>query len=280
MFKMEIITGENYQFECNHYLSVRKQFQPCFHTYNKLLKENKKIIYEDLSTPFDNKPLIFMETNNYYLPDIIDKLKLLKNPFSLVSHNSDYHFKEEHLQIFNKVSNLQKIYTQNCEVEDERIIPIPIGLANSKWPHGNLSIFNQVLLENIPKKNDIYFNFNTGTNRKERIICKIRMERKGIRWTKSQNFLNYLRVLKSHKFAICPPGKGSDCHRIWECLYMKVVPVCKKSFLTEYFSKLFPILFLDNWRDLDISKLNYDDYSWENYDKLDFKWWKKKLDNK
>ena len=60
---------------------------------------------------------------------------------------------------------------------------------------------------------------------------------------------------------------------------MKVVPICKRSFLTEHFSKLFPIIILDDWNDLDISKLNYDDYSWENYDKLDFEWWKEKILN-
>jgi hypothetical protein len=276
---MKIITGENYQFECNHYLSVRKQFHPSHHTYNKLLKENKKIIYEDLTSSFDNKSLIFMETNNYYLPDIIDKLKLLKNPFSIVNHNSDHHFRKEHLQIFNNVPNLQKIYTQNCEVENERVIPIPIGLANSKWPHGNLSIFNQVLKENIPKKNKIYFHFNIGTNKKERGECFHKVKRKGVRWLPKTNYQNFLRLLKSHQFAISPPGNGVDCHRLWESLYMKVVPICKRSFLTEHFSKLFPIIILDDWDDLDISKLNYDDYSWENYDKLDFEWWKEKIIN-
>lgn len=273
---MNITTGEKFQFECNHYLSMRKQFHPSHHTYNPNLKNEKKLVYEDLRF-FDNKSVIYMETDLYYKENIVEKLNFFKNKFILLTHNSDHHFKEEHLDLFDKVPNLQKIYTQNCEVEDERVIPIPIGLANSKWPHGNLSIFNQVLKENIPKKNKIYFHFNVGTNKKERGECFNKVKRKGVRWLPKTNYQSFLRILKSHQFAISPPGNGVDCHRLWESLYMKVVPICKRSFLTEHFSKLFPIIILDDWNDLDISKLNYSDYSWENYDKLDFEYWKEKI---
>ena len=31
----------------------------------------------------------------------------------------------------------------------------------------------------------------------------------------------------------------------------------------------------DDWDDLDIDSLNYDDYSWENYHMLDFDYWEK-----
>ena len=220
-----------------------------------------------------------METDLYCNNDIIDKLNLFKNKFILLTHNSDHYFKKEHLSLFEKVPNLQKIYTQNCEVEDERVTPIPIGLANSKWPHGNLNIFNEVLNLEIKKDKEIYFNFNPGTNKKERGECIQKIRRKRIKWLPKMNYPNYLRTLKSHQFGISPPGNGVDCHRLWECLYMKVVPICKRSFLTEHFSKIFPIIILDDWNDLDINKLNYDDYSWENYDKLDFDWWKEKIIN-
>lgn len=267
---MKIITGENFKEICDLNVMHLKSFPT--------KKNGKKIIlYQNFKEKISNIKLVNFCTHLLEEKDLIEKLKLLEGKYILIFHNSDQHFKKEHLQLFDKVLNLQKIYTQNCEVENERVIPIPIGLANSKWPHGNLSIFNQVLTENIHKKNKIYFHFNINTNKGEREECFNKVKRKGVRWLPKTNYQSFLRILKSHQFAISPPGNGVDCHRHWECLYMKVIPICKRSFLTEHFSKLFPIIILDDWNDLDISKLNYDDYSWENYHKLDFEWWKEKI---
>ena len=267
---MKIISGENFKEICELNVMHSKSFQTNKNGKKIILYQNfeKKI----LDIKFVNFCTHLLEEKN--LPE---KLNLMEEKFILIFHNSDHHFKKEHLQIFDKVPNLQKIYTQNCEIEDERVIPIPIGIANSKWPHGNLKIFNQILSENIVKKNKIYFHFNIGTNRIERKDCFDKIKKKGVKWLPNKNYQSFLRILKSHQFAISPPGNGVDCHRLWESLYMKVVPICKRSFLTEHFSKIFPIIILDDWNDLDISKLNYDDYSWENYDKLDFDWWKEKI---
>jgi hypothetical protein len=98
---------------------------------------------------------------------------------------------------------------------------------------------------------------------------------KGLKWSERIDYYSYLKYLKSHKFGISPPGNGVDCYRIWECLYLKIVPICKKSFLTDYFSKLFPIIVLEDCDDLEIESLNYDDYSWDNYNMLDFEYWER-----
>ncbi len=52
--------------------------------------------------------------------------------------------------------------------------------------------------------------------------------------------------MSTHKFAISPEGNGIDCHRTWECLYLGVIPIVKKSVVLSYFSYL-PILFVDNY---------------------------------
>lgn len=45
---------------------------------------------------------------------------------------------------------------------------LPIGLANSKWPHGDPGELTRVANRGIPKRPGLYMNFDTGTNRRLR----------------------------------------------------------------------------------------------------------------
>ncbi len=139
----------------------------------------------------------------------------------------------------------------------EKVYPLPIGLANSQWPHGNSKIYHEVYEMDIKKTKEIYFNFNLNTNRQKRHICYHEIKNKGIVWNNNLSYREYLIELKKHKFCICPEGNGIDTHRFWECLYMNVIPICKKNILTEYYSKIFPLVLLNDWKDLDVSDLQY-----------------------
>ena len=60
----------------------------------------------------------------------------------------------------------------------------------------------------------------------------------------------YVNELASHHFCICPPGNGLDCHRIWECLYLGVIPIISVDARLKGFDEL-PILYIDDWGGLD-----------------------------
>ena len=86
-------------------------------------------------------------------------------------------------------------------------------------------------------------------------------------------FRDYLLDLKSHKYSLCPQGNGYDTHRFWESLYMKTIPIVKRTVMTEFWENFFPIILIDDWNDIDLEKLkeNYEDLNkWDNYDLLDF----------
>ena len=78
--------------------------------------------------------------------------------------------------------------------------------------------------------------------------------------------------MKTYKYCISPEGNGIDCYRTWESLYLKVVPICKRSVMVEYFSTIFPIFIVDTWDNLDINCLEkqYDSFNWDNWHLLDF----------
>lgn len=255
---MNFISGEKIQFLCDHFIGNDRDFN-----YNPNVKKYKaKFIHNDsktLSTQhLDNKPLIFCYTHLLSnINNLINTLKILDNPFKLVFHNSDGSFKIQHLVLFEKLPLLQSIYTQNMDVVHERVFPLPIGFANAQWPHGNQKIYQEVYYMSIEKTKDIYFNFSLHTNRQKRNICYREIKNKGIEWSNNRPYREYLIELRKHKFAICPEGNGLDTHRFWECLYMDVMPICKRNTVTEYYSKLFPVILLNEWKDLDVQELQY-----------------------
>lgn len=251
---MHFITGENIQFKCDHFVGKKNDFE-----YNpNVAKCKERFIYIGNREVIDNKRFIFCYT--HLLNDsteLINTLNHLKNPFKLFFHNSDGNFDKMHLILFDKLPLLECVYTQNMNVVHEKVYPLPIGLANSMWAHGNPTVHKEIFEKNVDKTKGIYFNFNMNTNREKRIKCFNAIKAFGITWSDTLPYREYLIELKRHKFAICPEGNGIDTHRFYECLYMNVIPICKKNILTEHYGKIFPIVLLNEWEELDVSNLNH-----------------------
>lgn len=256
-----IITGEKIQLLSDHILATWEDFE-----YNPIIKEiaiDKFVDLDKLTKPFDNKRIIFCYTHSLG-HELITKLHYLKNDFVLIFHNSDHSFKEEHLVLFCNL-NLKHIYTQNCEVVHDKVTPLPIGIANTMWDHGNLSIWEKVLLSLQPRKTrNIYFYFNTLTNsdKRERCFRIIKEQVEPAEYT--SDYHEYLSLLSTYKYAICPEGNGLDTHRFWECLYLGVIPICLKNKVTEYYAKKVPMVLLNDWRELNVITLLrlYGVYDW------------------
>lgn len=67
---------------------------------------------------------------------------------------------------------------------------------------------------------------------------------------------NLLR-LNDYEFCICPEGNGVDTHRLWECLYLKVVPIVVNSQFTKLLIKYnIPMVIIEKWDDFDDTLLN------------------------
>lgn len=257
----KLITGERIQFKCSHFLGKINDFN--FNPNVLKFQKNKCIDLDNLNNNIPNDEYIFCYTHLLENIDfLIKKLKYFQNNFSLVFHNSDHNFNKEHIKLFDELPLLKTIFTQNINVIDKRIIPLPIGIANSQWIHGNLFAVIDIKNKNIKKINDFYFNFNINTNKKVRTDCFTNVINLGIKWVQNKSYNEYLETLASYKYCICPEGNGIDTHRMWECLYLNVIPICKRNILVEYYSKYFPIIIVDNWIDINKNELinNYEAY--------------------
>lgn len=255
----EIITGEKLQNLANIYLGEQSDFN-----YNPRIRSqvSKQLLLSNIPNPFQNPPIIYFYTNN--IPDISKKITHFQNPFTIISHNSDNNITEtpEILTILNS-PNLIKWYAQNVCFRHPKLEIAPIGLANSMWPHGDLSLFdNKQFLRSIIKLNRIFFNFNIHTNPMIRQPC----------FNILSNILPFLPNispqenqirLSTYEFCISPEGNGTDCHRLWEALYLKVVPIVLRTAFTETLLRNnIPLVVLDKWEDIQQigPTLKYSDY--------------------
>ena len=64
------------------------------------------------------------------------------------------------------------------------------------------------------------------------------------------SYKDFLFRLKQCKFMICPRGNAVDCHRNWEVLYMRRVPVMKRDSYLEQLFKNYPVLWVDDFAEV------------------------------
>jgi len=58
----------------------------------------------------------------------------------------------------------------------------------------------------------------------------------------------YLAALSAHQFSACPRGNGIDTHRVWESLYLGVVPIVERTTLSEHWRSCgLPLVLIDDW---------------------------------
>jgi len=258
-----IITGERFQQLASIYLGKKEDFD-----YNPIIAKetHKHVIISDISNTYDNPYIIFFYTHR--INKIATIIHHFKNPFILLSHNSDWNVveTEETMTILN-CQNLQKWYTQNLCFFHPKIYMAPIGFANSMWEHGDLSVFDSddFINSRLNKTKKIYFNFNICTNSNKRQPCYDAVSQK-VQWLPTIQSNYNLTRMKEYEFCICPEGNGVDCHRLWESLYLKCVPIVMNSPFTETLKRYnIPLVILDKWEDLDVDSLQYSKYIFDEY---------------
>jgi hypothetical protein len=256
----KIITGERIQEIADVYLGEESSFQ-----YNPRIRpqKNKQKYISEIQSQYDNPRIIYFYTHE--ILKIVKIIDYFQNPFILISHNSDENIIEtkETLTILNS-PKLIKWYSQNICFFHPKLHMIPIGIANSMWPHGSLTIFNNnELNNNINNKiNRIFFNFNIQTNARIRQPCYNILSKYYLFLPNISPEENIKRLSK-YEFCISPEGNGVDCHRLWEALYLKVVPIVLRTPFTETLLRnQIPLVVLNSWEDLlTIEKqLHYNNY--------------------
>ena len=229
--------------------------------------------YDNPSVVYAVSSLINYNKSGSIESDLYSKLKEFKNPFILILHTADQNFEEQYNR-FLEIGNCKHIYTLSVNYLHDKLTPIPIGTANPVWKHGQEAPLLEAM-KNLTKEKLLFYNFTIsgGARDEYRPDCVATLNSKGIEMNKPIPQDRYFEELAKYKFCVCPPGNTLDCYRMWECLYLKVIPICLKFPFTEYFAKFFPIYLVEDWDEINLEELDsmYDELGdWKNYDLLDF----------
>lgn len=279
---MEVITGTALSDKCDYsfgdHLGGRDPetlaggfSKPANRTNEEFINICKQFEGKVMSLFIDNIRLYprNMEVKAIDVPYVIDLLltndllglcaSLPKNKFVIFCSHED-------TPIDNQIvipENVLGIHAVNAAHFGAKIHPFPYGLQREiNRPDEPKDHRLSILKEEIDTRYQVptkllYINCGLGANRnnKERAYLP---NFGGLPWVTTRfnedsmyfpydRYRDFLIEMRDHKFMICPEGHGMDCHRNWELLYMRRVPVMKKS---PYFARLmegFPVLFVEDW---------------------------------
>ena len=83
------------------------------------------------------------------------------------------------------------------------------------------------------------------------------------------DYYNFLLNLAKHKFILCPRGNAIDCHRNWEVLYMRRVPVMMTdTYLMDLFYD-YPVLWVHDYADVTEDLLKDNNHLYEEAQGMD-----------
>jgi hypothetical protein len=161
----QIIKGERCQQLADIYVGYPEDFW-----FNPLItgQPDKHRNIRFITSEYDNPKVVFCYTHCLY--SFAQIIKYFKNPFVLITHNSDGIVEDdETTRHLLAQPTIVRWYAQNLLVSHEKLRVLPIGMANDQWGHGN----TEKIMENLnaTKTKSVYFNFNIGTNESKRRDC-------------------------------------------------------------------------------------------------------------
>lgn len=157
--------------------------------------------------------------------------------------------------IFDKIpDNVLSVNAVNALSFGDKVNPVPYGIQRKLNVDDNRSeiLLSFMSTQDNDIENLLYVNHSVNTNSKERGGINEIFSNKY--WVKVENqrveYHTFLSDLLKSKFMICPEGNAVDCHRNWEVLYMRRVPVMKKNAYLEYLLKDYPVLFVNDYEEV------------------------------
>lgn len=168
--------------------------------------------------------------------------------------------------------NVLKIYAVNALSHGGKVVPAPYGVQRKMHPRDNRS---ELLLQSMVGKraDKLLYVSHKEDSHSERIgIRQMFMDKL---WTTVDTtrveYNEFLENLSNHKFMLCPRGNAIDCHRNWEVLYMRRVPVMKRHPYLEVLFKDYPVLFVDKYSEVTKELLLENEHLFQQAQEMDLK---------
>ena len=156
--------------------------------------------------------------------------------------------------IVNKIpSNVVCISAVNAITHGDKVIPAPYGVQR-RMNQSDDRIEKLIdSMEYVPSnpRGLLYVSHNESSNAKRLGIKSLFYDKDWAEVNEQRVPYNiFLYNLSGSKFMICPVGNAIDCHRNWEVLYMRRVPVMTRDRYLEKLFENYPVLFVDKYSDV------------------------------
>ena len=210
-------------------------------------------------TPHDQERVDhMMETND--LLHLLAEIMLMKDTqFIIFCNNEDTPITDD---IHSHVPpNVLAIYAANAIGYGGKVHPFPYGLQRKLYPVDvRLDQMHHALKSDPKPTKLLYINHAEHTNISERGNIRDMFADKSFATVSPRvDYPEYCRMIQAHKFMICPEGNAVDCHRNWEVLLLKRVPIMKRNPYLEECYKDYPILWVDDYADVNKTLLAEND---------------------
>jgi hypothetical protein len=197
--------------------------------------------------------IVFLKTD--YMAQFFEgAFPRVRHNFVLATHNSD----SSAPATFGAYLDDPKLlawYAMNPDIVHPKLVPMPIGFANTHWPHGSPAALQDAFdVARGPwqtRRHCVYVNFNVGTNQAMRSqALNHGASLKGAYFRRERvNYSDYLVDLSNSKYVLSPPGNGMDCHRTWEAALLGAIPIVESSLLDPLYKGL-PVVVVQHWGEI------------------------------
>lgn len=245
------------------------------------------------------------------LPNFVSKvLPSISLPFKLLTNNSDKTLPTDYVSECSIILGnplLLKWFSQNWEMDDEKVERIPIGMdyhslkpsgkPRFSWSSPEIHSWGIKKIASEQERELLSFKYSSPhfSQRQLKAYANFhflmwtrygKIDRKDALEKVSRNLVFYEPVkttrnvcwknMASCAFVLSPQGNGLDCHRTWEALSLGCIPIVKSSGLNSLFSDL-PVWIVNDW--LEVTEDNMKKIVQEfntrsfNYEKLTLKYW-------
>ena len=176
--------------------------------------------------------------------------------------------------ILNKIpENVACISAVNAITHNDKVIPAPYGVQRRMNPSDDRIEQLTEWMEFDNKDNPdklLYVSHNESSNVRRLGIKNLFYDKDWAEVNEQRvSYNTFLSNLSNSKFMICPIGNAIDCHRNWEVLYMRRVPIMTRD---PYLQKLFenyPVLFVDKYSDITEELLLANDHLFQKAQTMD-----------
>ena len=292
--KEEIITSNNFARNSDVVFSEfidNREFKKLKNIDDKVILNisNGLTTYFTKKFSIKNGDIIFCKTEFIHIlfKKLNENKKNVPNNLILISSQSDIKIDKKLFK--QKPKCISKWFSINVSHDDADLIPIPLGLPETRNTKNIIyEDFSYLRLKFEKKTEKIFSNFNLNT----RYFHRYKYAKTGLDNTDfiiqkaNSNYIDYLNSLSKYKYTLCPWGNGYDTHRLWESLYSKSIPITTGHIAFKNFKDL-PIIFINDYEQINLEYLRKYTFNNLNLEKLNINWWinliasnKKESDNK